>query len=68
MTFVGKTAFVLGGSSGIGRASAELFAERGASVVVVGHTDDAYDVARKISDNGGKALGLVGDASKGDFQ
>lgn len=65
--FAGKTAFVLGGSSGIGRASAELLAERGANVVVVGHTDDAYDVARKISDSGGKAIDLVGDASKGDF-
>jgi meso-butanediol dehydrogenase / (S,S)-butanediol dehydrogenase / diacetyl reductase len=65
--FVGKTAFVLGGSSGIGLASAELLAERGANVVVVGHTDDAYDVARKISDSGSKAIGLVGDASKGDF-
>ena len=47
--FAGKTAFVLGGSSGIGLASAELFAERGANVVTVGHTDDAYEVARKIS-------------------
>jgi NAD(P)-dependent dehydrogenase (short-subunit alcohol dehydrogenase family) len=65
--FEGKTAFVLGGSSGIGLASAELFAERGANVVAVGHTDDAYDVARGIVASGGKAIGLVGDASKSDF-
>jgi meso-butanediol dehydrogenase/(S,S)-butanediol dehydrogenase/diacetyl reductase len=65
--FEGKTALVLGGSSGIGLASAELFAERGANVVIVGHADDTYDVARKIAGDGRKAIGLVGDASKAEF-
>jgi meso-butanediol dehydrogenase / (S,S)-butanediol dehydrogenase / diacetyl reductase len=65
--FEGKTAFVLGGSSGIGLASAELFAERGANVVVVGHAGDTYDVAGKIAGVGRKAIGLAGDASKSDF-
>jgi meso-butanediol dehydrogenase/(S,S)-butanediol dehydrogenase/diacetyl reductase len=65
--FDGKTAFVLGGSSGIGRASAELLAERGANVVVVGHADDAYDVARQIAGRGRKAIGLAGDAGKANF-
>ena len=58
--FEGKTAFVLGGSSGIGLASAELFAERGANVVVVGHAGDTYDVAGKIAGVGRKAIGLAG--------
>jgi meso-butanediol dehydrogenase / (S,S)-butanediol dehydrogenase / diacetyl reductase len=65
--FEGKTAFVLGGSSGIGLASAELFAERGANVVVVGHADDTYDVARKIAEGGRKVIGIAGDAGKADF-
>jgi meso-butanediol dehydrogenase/(S,S)-butanediol dehydrogenase/diacetyl reductase len=65
--FEGKTAFVLGGSSGIGLASAELFAERGANVVVVGHADDTYEAARKIAGEGRRAIGLAGDASKADF-
>jgi meso-butanediol dehydrogenase/(S,S)-butanediol dehydrogenase/diacetyl reductase len=65
--FEGKTAFVLGGSSGIGLASAELLAERGAKVVVVGHADDTYVVASKINESGRKAIGLAGDASKADF-
>lgn len=65
--FEGKTAFVLGGSSGIGLASAELFAERGANVAIVGHADDTYDVARDIAGKGGKAIGLAGDAGKADF-
>jgi meso-butanediol dehydrogenase / (S,S)-butanediol dehydrogenase / diacetyl reductase len=65
--FEGKTAFVVGGSSGIGLASAELFAERGANVAVVGHNDDAYDVAREIASQGRKAIGLAGDAGKADF-
>jgi meso-butanediol dehydrogenase/(S,S)-butanediol dehydrogenase/diacetyl reductase len=54
--FEGKTAFVLGGSSGIGLASAELLAERGAKVVVVGHADDTYVVASKINESGRKAI------------
>ena len=65
--FEGKTALVVGGSSGIGLASAELFAERGANVVVVGHADDTCDVARKIIREGRRAIGLAGDASKADF-
>jgi NAD(P)-dependent dehydrogenase (short-subunit alcohol dehydrogenase family) len=65
--FEGKTALVLGGSSGIGLASAELFAERGANVMIVGHADDTYDIARKIPGEGCKVIGLAGDAGKADF-
>lgn len=36
MEFDGKSAFVMGGTTGIGRAAAELLAERGATVTVFG--------------------------------
>jgi NAD(P)-dependent dehydrogenase (short-subunit alcohol dehydrogenase family) len=66
--FEGKTAFVLGGSSGIGLASAELLAARGAKVAIVGHAEDTLDAAEKLSLGAGrKVLGLHGDGSEADF-
>lgn len=66
--FEGKTAFVLGGSSGIGRASAELFAERGANVVIVGNAEDSVQIAKQIAEQtGGQVIGLYGDASDAKF-
>jgi len=40
MTLVGKTAVITGGSSGIGLATARLFAAEGAAVVVVGRDEE----------------------------
>lgn len=46
----GRVAVVTGGASGIGRACAELFAERGATVVVVDlQIEAALEIARSIS-------------------
>jgi NAD(P)-dependent dehydrogenase (short-subunit alcohol dehydrogenase family) len=42
----GKTAFVTGGSSGIGLRMAERFAEHGASVMLVGRRQDKLDAAK----------------------
>lgn len=54
--FTGQVAVVTGGASGIGRACAELLAERGATVVVLDiNSDSAAEVARQI---GGKSYGL----------
>jgi NAD(P)-dependent dehydrogenase (short-subunit alcohol dehydrogenase family) len=51
-----KVAFVTGGSSGIGLAMAERFAEHGAKVVLVGRKQDKLDAAaRAIHDRGGLA-------------
>jgi NAD(P)-dependent dehydrogenase (short-subunit alcohol dehydrogenase family) len=64
MRLSGKVAIITGAGSGIGRASAELFAREGASVVVAElHGDRGEQVARSISDNGGNALALEVDVT-----
>ena len=60
----GKVAVVTGAASGIGRASSMLFAEHGASVVVVDRSADVQTTADAIVKSGGRALALVKDASK----
>src|SRR5512135_1369246 len=59
----GKVAVVTGAASGIGRASAKLFAAEGAKVVCVDRAKDVEDTAKAIKDPGGVALALVADAS-----
>jgi NAD(P)-dependent dehydrogenase (short-subunit alcohol dehydrogenase family) len=52
----GKTAFVTGGSSGIGLRIAERFAEHGAAVILAGRKQDKLDSARSgIERAGGTA-------------
>lgn len=42
----GKTAFVTGASSGIGKSSARMLAEDGAAVLIMGRREDALEAAR----------------------
>jgi len=54
-TFSGKVAIVTGAGSGIGKAAATLFFERGASVVLAGRSDKV-DIAAKELDSSGKRV------------
>jgi NAD(P)-dependent dehydrogenase (short-subunit alcohol dehydrogenase family) len=59
----GKRAIVTGAASGIGRASAILFAREGASVLAVDKTADAVEeTVRQITSAGGRAIAMAADA------
>lgn len=61
---LGKRAIITGAASGIGRASAQLFAEHGASLVITDlNTDGLAETAATIEGKGGKVRALPGDAS-----
>src|SRR5436190_5035867 len=66
-SFTGKVAFITGGSSGIGRASALLFARAGASVVVGDVAAQGnQETARLIEQEGGRALAVRCDVTQTD--
>ncbi len=61
----GKVAYVSGGASGIGRATAIAFAREGASVVIADVQEKgAQETARMIEELGGRALALKCDVSR----
>lgn len=63
----GKTAVITGGNSGVGEATAILFASEGANVVISARRANALEaVAEKIKAAGGNVLTVPTDISKDD--
>jgi NAD(P)-dependent dehydrogenase (short-subunit alcohol dehydrogenase family) len=62
--FTGKSVVVTGAASGIGRASAILFAAEGASVIIADKAPAVHDTAAMILAAGGQAVAL--EANAGD--
>ena len=61
----GKVAIITGGNSGVGAATAELFAKEGAKVVITARrVDKLEEVAAKIREAGGEVLPVPCDVSK----
>lgn len=67
----GRVALITGGDSGIGRATAVLFAREGADVTIVyldrAEDDDARETARMVEEEGRRCLVLRGDVGDEAF-
>lgn len=65
--FEGKVALVTGAAQGIGAATARMFSENGASVVLGDLATDVEKVAADIEGCGGSAAAIIGDVADPDY-
>jgi len=68
LDLTGKAALITGGSSGIGAATTEVFADLGARVAIGYHHNEsgAAQVCEKIARAGGKAIAIGADVRRAD--
>lgn len=66
MRLKNKTAIITGGSSGIGKATALLFAKEGANVVIADISHNGNETALSILNSGGNAVFIKTDVSKAE--
>ncbi len=67
MQLTDKVAFITGAGSGIGKASALLFAQEGAKVVAISRTlEEVQTTADEITETGGQAIAIDADISKAE--
>lgn len=62
MILAGKVAVITGAGSGIGRASAMLFASEGAKLVIGDKSDSVHETAKAIAASGGTVTAMQMDA------
>lgn len=62
-----KVALITGGNSGIGKATAILFAKEGARVCITGRNEKrCEEVVKEITDSGGQAIYIIADVRFSD--
>ena len=67
MRLKNKVSIITGGSSGMGRSTAELFSKEGSTTIISGRrTKNGENVASRIRKNGGDAIFIKADISKND--